>query len=334
MTFMNFFSIHSLVMLILGFAFVQEKSYGEECSPEEMLLETAVQGDQRISLSHAEGSGLGYAIGYTSLGLFLSKSFDNQRFIPFLDLRGHIFNNGKYAGNASLGFRYLNCCLEQIWGINIAYDYLQHLQKYPHRSYHQVGGGLEIIGKMWDFHLNVYGAVGHKKTNIYRFNYGFYEELKRGDLSHLKLGLKAREQLALNGIDTLFGYRFCNMRYTDVRISAGPYFYWGHTEKTTNAFTKKKESSWGGRLVLDIIFMRYISIDADVTYDTIFKWRSQGMVCLNIPFDIFQNWHSPCAPCSLRDRLYDCIERNEIIAVDCLNRYTNDPRVLDPEFQP
>lgn len=334
---MNIFSIRSLLILILGLAFVQERSYGEECFEE--IIDCLDENEfneffgQRISLRHAEGSGLGYAIGYTSLDLFLSKSFDGQSFVPFLDLRGHIFNNGKYAANAALGFRYFNCCLKQIWGINVAYDYLQHLQQYPHRSYHQIGGGLEIIGEMWDFHLNAYVPVGHKKTNIYRFSYGFYEELERGNLSSLNLGLKAAEQLALNGIDMLFGYRFFKICDTDLHISAGPYYYWGRTEKTTNAFTGKNESTFGGRLELDMLCMKYFSIGANVSYDHIFKWRSQGMISVNIPLDIFQNWCSD-APCSLRDRLYDRMERNEIIAIDCLNRLTNDPRVLDPEFQP
>lgn len=333
---MNSVLIRYFLMLILGLPFFQDKSFGEECPTEEIIGCTNEKGylEQYISLRHVEGSGLGYAIGYSSLDLFLSKSLNNRRFVPFLDLRGHIFNNGKYAGNAGLGLRYLNCRLEQIWGVYLGYDYLQHIQRYPHPSYHQVGGGLEIIGKKWDFHLNAYVPVGDKKTNIYRFKYRFYEELKRGDLSHFKLGLKAREQLALNGIDTLLGYRFCNICHTDLHISAGPYYYWGRTAKTTNVFTKKRESSWGGRMVFDIIFSKYISIGADVTYDTIFKWRSQGMICLNIPFSFFRNCRSRCAPRSLKGSLYNHIERNEIIAVDCLNRYSNNPNILDPEYQP
>lgn len=333
---MNLFFMRSLWILILGFTCIRENACGAESFTDEVrcsVNENALH-EQRIDLSHKEGSGLGYSIGYTSLDLFLSKSFQNQKFVPFLDLRGHVFNNGKLAANSAIGFRYFNCCSNQIWGINFTYDYLQHLQHYPNRSYHQVGGGLEFIGKKWDFHLNAYVPVGHKKTNIYRFKYGFYEDLRREDLSHIRLGLKAREQLALNGIDTLAGYRFCNICYTDLHISAGPYYYWGHTEKTKNAFTKKMESSWGGRLVLDVITMKYISIGADVTYDNIFKWRSKGTISLNIPLDVFTNWCCGFTPCSIRDRLYDRIERNEIIAVDSLSRFTNDPRVLDPEFQP
>lgn len=313
------FSIRSFLMLILGLAFLQERVQAEE---------------QKVKLSHIEGSGLGYSIGYSSLALFLSNSFDNQNLTPFLDLRGHVFNNGKFAANAGLGLRYFNCCVEQIWGVNVVYDYLQHLQHYPHRSYHQVGAGIEVIGDRWDFHMNAYVPVGHKKTNIYRFKYGFYEDLQREDLSNLEFGLKATEQLALNGIDALFGYRFCHICNTDLHVSAGPYYYTGRSVKTTNAFTKKRESSLGGRFMFDLIYMKYISIGAEVTYDTIFKWRGQGVVSLNIPFDIFNNWGFECTPNCFRDRLYDYIERNEIIAVDCMHRFENNPLVLDPSFQP
>ena len=317
-------------ILILGIA----SAYGEEgCSDEAIEYANGNElFEQRISLAHAEGSGLGYAIGYSSAKLFLSQSF--QRFTPFVDLRGHLFNNDRYAGNAALGVRYLDSCLGQIWGVNLAYDYLQHLQKYPHRSYHQVGGGIEWAGERWDFHLNAYAPVGRKKTNIYRFHYGFFEALKRGFLSDLKLGLKAREQAALNGIDMLLGYRFCNVWYTDLHISAGPYYYWGRTEKTTNAFAKKERSSWGGRFVLELLFQKYISLTGVTTYDSLFKWRGQGMIALNLPFDFCKGICFECAPSTLRDRLFDSIERNEIIAVDSVTRYTNNPRVLDPEYKP
>lgn len=338
----DLFSIRPLLVMVLGLVLNQDRSYGEEysteCSSEIVsCLEENQIPEQRISLRHTEGSGLGYAIGYTSLDLFLSKSFDNQDFLPFLDLRGHVFNNGRFAGNAGLGLRYLNPCFDQIWGANITYDYLEHLGHNPRRNYHQIGTGIEVIGDRWDVHLNAYMPVGTKKTNIYRFNYGFYEDLRREDLSRFRLGLKAREQVALNGIDALFGYRFCGFCNTDLHIGAGPYVYWGRTEKTTNAFTKKRVSAWGGRLTLDIIFQKYISLAGIVSYDSVFKWRGQGMVALNIPFDIFRCScleYTSCTPCTIRDRLYDNIRRNEIITVDSLTRFTNDPRVLDPEFQP
>lgn len=328
----NSISVRFLWIVIVGLSSVYGGSYAQECPTEDLeCCCTETFPEERISLSHVEGSGLGYSIGYSSLDVFLSHPFNDQKFVPFLDLRGHIFNNGKYAGNAGLGFRYFNECSEQIWGANVVYDYLENSR----RSYHQVGAGFEVIGDRWDIHVNGYVPVGDKKTNIYRFNYAFFEELKREDFSHFDFDLRAREQLALNGVDALFGYRLLNIYCADLHVSAGPYYYWGRSEKTKNAFVSKYESALGGRLSLDILFKKYVSLIGVMTYDSIFKWRGQGMIALNIPFDLFfGNCHSECTPCSLKNRLYDNIQRNEIIAIDSLTRFTNDPRVLDPEFQP
>jgi hypothetical protein len=284
---------------------------------------------EALSLKHTEGTGLGYSIGYSSLNLFLSKTC--EQVTPFIDVRGHVFNNGKPAANAGLGVRYYSSCYKQIWGINVFYDYLRNTR----HVYNQVGAGLEAMGEKWDFRCNAYVPVGSKRKNIYRFRYGFYEALRNEDLSHFDLGLKAREQFALNGLDATFGYRFCTMCSADFRLSGGPYYYWGRTPKTKNAFASKHKESWGGRLSLDMSYKDYICLTGTTTYDSFFKWRGQGIISLNIPFDlIFTCCHPRCVSGTLRDRLFAFVERNEIIPVDCLNRFINDPRVLDPEFKP
>lgn len=325
-----------LCMVSISLCFFCEQAFGEEEEAFEWQIDEIIPEKQtfyeRVSLLHIEGKGLGYSIGYSSLDLFLAKTFCNNTFVPFLDIRGHVFNNGRFAANAGLGLRYFSNCLQQIWGVNAFYDYLENAR----RSYHQVGAGIEILGNKWDFHCNAYVPFGCKKTNIYRFNYGFFEDLKRKNVSSLKFGLKAREQLALNSVDALFGYRFCNIyKNADMHIGAGPYYFWGNSAKTENAFTSKHQSAFGGRGVVDIYFNNYIALSGVVTYDSIFKWCGQGTITLNIPLDaIFRHCQPVCSLCSVKDRLFDSISRNEIIAIDYLSRFTNDPRVLDPEFQP
>src|SRR5690348_10439786 len=58
-----------------------------------------------LGLRHIENKGIGYKTGYTTLEGFLAKDWD--RFVPFIDARGHIFNDGKWAANAGIGFRSL-----------------------------------------------------------------------------------------------------------------------------------------------------------------------------------------------------------------------------------
>lgn len=316
-------------IITFGLSFFCERSFGQEREIYDNIEFTyGNRLPQELTICHREGTGLGYSIGYSSLDLFLSKSFCSQPIVSFLDLRGHVFNNGKMAGNVGLGMRYLNYCTQQILGINVAYDHLQNTR----RSYDQVGAGFEIIGENWDFHLNAYVPIGRKKTNIYRFRYAFYEAFRDDDLSRLKFGLKAREQLALNGFDTLIGYRICNLFCGDLHISGGPFYYWGNTAKTKNAFNSKHRSALGGRVLIDISFKKYLALSTNVSYDSIFKWCGQVAITLNIPFNFNFQHRSGC--CTFRDRVFDRVARNEIIVVDCLNRFSNDPRVLDPEFNP
>lgn len=277
-----------------------------------------------LSLSHTEGKGIGYSTGYSSLNLFLAIPFTNQNLVSFVDVRGHVFNNGMHAANAGLGIRYVSDCCKQIWGLNLFYDYFKNTRQ----SYNQIGFGFEVLAEKWDFALNAYLPVGHTKKNIYRFQYAFYEELRNEEFFDLNFGLKAREQLALNGIDTLFGYHLGQICCVDAHISGGPYYFWGNTKKTKNAFRSKYESALGGRLIADI-YNEWFGLTTTVTYDQIFKWCAQATLTLKIPFDLFR-WPS----CACRTSLYKMVNRNEIIAIDHVTRFTNNPSVLDPEFNP
>ncbi|MES2121269.1 MAG: inverse autotransporter beta domain-containing protein, partial [Chlamydiota bacterium] len=191
---------------------------------------------EHISVSHTEGKGLGYSKGYSSLDLFLSQPFCYKHYVPFLDLRGHIFNDGKYAANAGLGLRWLNRRCSLIWGGNAFYDYLQT----SHFHYNQVSVGLEALGKNWDARLNGYLPVGRKNTNIYRLS---YDNLSPGGFL-----VEAREQLAMKGFDSEVGYDFCKTRFLQVRVGAGPYYYWGSSAATENAFRSTTKHAFGGRL--------------------------------------------------------------------------------------
>ena len=53
----------------------------------------------RISARHIENKGIGYNTGYTTLEAFLAAPTDLWPVMPFVDLRGHIFNDGHWAAN-------------------------------------------------------------------------------------------------------------------------------------------------------------------------------------------------------------------------------------------
>lgn len=299
-----------------------------ECRPESCCAEFQDPPPEMIGASHTEGKGLGYSRGYTSLDLFLSQPLSQKRIVPFLDLRGHMFNDAEYAANAGLGFRWIR--RRYVWGVNIFYDYFET----PRRPYNQVSMGLECLSTTWDVRLNGYLPVGHKETDLYEFSYL--------DISPDGFLLKGTEQFAMKGIDLEVGHHFYNeicqfVRDIDLYAGLGPYFYWGRSTATENAFRPAHKHIYGGRFCLSASYLDYVSIEGIVTYDTRFKWGGQAIVALTLPFD-FTFSSRDCGECKpsycLRELLYQPVRRNEIMVIDRIHRYSKNPNILDPENEP
>src|ERR1700679_3178490 len=53
----------------------------------------------QVTGRHAQGTGIGYSRGYTTLEGFFSPKRCQQAWVPFVDLRGHVFNNSTFAAN-------------------------------------------------------------------------------------------------------------------------------------------------------------------------------------------------------------------------------------------
>lgn len=272
-----------------------------------------------LTLSHTEGKGLGYSEGYSSLDLFLAKPSCFDPMTPFVDLRGHVFNNGKWATNSGVGLRWLTPC-QQIWGINAFYDSFQSDRRY----YHQLGIGGEVLTETWEFHLNGYLPVGRTKTNIYTLSYGSFAD---GFLA------EAKEQFAMDGVDAELGYNFCNIPRINLYAGIGPYFYWGRSEKTENAFRSTRKKVFGGRLHASAEFLNYFILEGVTSYDSRFKWCGQVTLSLRVPFGCPSNFQQSCAPCTLRERLFQPVVRNEMMVIDRITRKSSNPDILDPEFE-
>ena len=59
-----------------------------------------------IYFKHIEGKGYGYKEGYSTVGAFITPYSTFSNLLPFLDLRGHVFNSTwKFAANAGVGFK-------------------------------------------------------------------------------------------------------------------------------------------------------------------------------------------------------------------------------------
>lgn len=257
---------------------------------------------ERISVRHIESKGLGYSQGYSSVDLFLSLPKTYWYLMPFIDARGHIFNNGKLAANGGLGLRSLVDSIQQVFGINVFYDY----RKTQKRHYNQLSGGIEVLGKSWDYRLNVYVPVGHTQTLFYDYFFSF----NPADNSFV---LTAKREFAMKGADAEVGYHLPKMKGIELYSAFGPYYY--------SSFGSVGQHTTGGRVRFMGTFFTYLTLEAIVSYDHQFKWIGQGALELNFPFggrkSVKKSQASTCSDAlTLQNRMVQKVQHNEIIVVD------------------
>ncbi len=216
--------------------------------------------ESRIEIRHREAGGVGYNTGYTSLDYFLMTE-SSVEFL--LDLRGHVFNNGKGAGNAGFGFRCPIKDEKYLVGANAFYDIRQSNGLLAN----QVGAGFEWLGKYVDFRTNGYLPVGKKKD---------LETKEFETFSGTSVLIKRKLKAALPCIDAEVGTPLPKPFY----FAVGGYYLFKQSESSLavgNAFGVK------ARAEVDI--GRYVSLGFAITYDHIFKTRPQGYISINIPFE-------------------------------------------------
>ncbi len=250
----------------------------------------------RASVRYTTPKGIGYKQGYTTLEGFLAPStFGNGAFLPFLDLRGHVFDSGQLAANAGVGLRYL---AKRIWGGNLYYDY----RNTAHQHYNQVSIGLESLGRVWDFRINGYLPVGLKQSPLFHSRFAKFQ-------GHNIL-IRSTYDFAMKGANAEVGAHLDHFRKAPLYFAAGPYY-----------LTGKGKTTWGGsfRVAVDL-FNHYVRLEANTAYDHFFKWTGQGQVSINIPFgkkrEVKRRGAQSCAQATtLSWRAMQPVERNEIIPV-------------------
>ncbi len=210
----------------------------------------------RVTIRHIEANGIGYNQGYTTLEGFFSPIYPwgkGEDWVPFVDLRGHVFNNGRLAANAGLGLRYIS---NYVYGINAYYDYRDTYRQH----YNQVAAGLEALGEIWDFRINGYLPVGRKNSRFYH----------------------TQKEASLKGANAEVGYHIDHFKDIPFYFAGGPYYLHG-----------KGKTAWGGQLRARIDFFDYLTLEGNVSYDHLFHWVGQGQASVNIPFGSRRNVCSP-----------------------------------------
>lgn len=249
----------------------------------------------RATLRYTTPKGIGYKTGYTTLeGFFAPQAYLKEAWVPFLDIRGHVFDNGRLSANAGLGLRYL--AKSRVWGINGYYDY----RNTSHQHYNQVAAGLESLGRIWDFRINGYLPVGRKQSGFSSSKFSAFKG------HHLLL--RRTRHFSMKGANAEAGFHADHFKNAPLYFAAGPYY-----------LTGVGKTAWGGELRARVDLLHdYLRIEANTSYDHFFKWIGQAQVSVNIPFGgkkkVIKNAESSCArTMTLHRRALQPVDRHEII---------------------
>ena len=214
-----------------------------------------------VDVRHTESKGVGYNNGYTTLEGF--GIYDhNPYFMPFLDLRGHVFNNGQLAGNVGLGERTVIPSINHIFGLYLYYDVRQEDHGL---TVNQLSPGIEMLGKRMEYRINAYFPVGNDESHAYRHRFDKFD----GN----RIILKNRKKFAMTGADAEVGAHITQSTRHDFYFGIGPYY-----------FTADPNNAWGGKTRLYWRYKDYVSLEASYSYDHIFKNVVQGTVAFSYPF--------------------------------------------------
>ncbi|MBS0627554.1 MAG: hypothetical protein JSS09_05015 [Verrucomicrobia bacterium] len=263
----------------------------------------------QVTLKHIEGKGIGYNEGYSTLeGFFAPTNHFTGDFVPFIDARMHIFNNGLPAATGGLGIRYLS---KRALGLNAYYDF----RKTHHRHYNQISVGFESLGKIWDFRINGYLPIFGKISSPFDIKFGHFKDHS--------LILSEKKEFALKSIQAEVATHAIKIRHSPAYLAAGPYY-----------LTGPKGAAWGGRARLAFDFFSYFTAEGSASYDSMFQGIIQGQISLNIPLG--PSKQSFCK--EERTKLnfaHQRVDRNEIIPVEkkrfnavAINPATQDPYVF------
>lgn len=255
------FLLGSVVLSSLG---AQERNCMQEldpCTPP--LPEEACSSQIRsnvLDIRHIEGDGIGYKEGYSTAELFLSRMVEDH--LIYLDGRGHIQNNGKWAANGGLGYRFRHDRSLRVYGVNAFFDH----RKLNHIDFQQLGFGLETLGKYVNLRANGYIPFGKTKktTNVY-FDRFFQNHLL----------LKTDYKQAMWGIDGEIESEYFSYKDMDVGLAIGAYYFEGMASG---------KSAVGGKARATVKFYDSFYVKAHTSYDTLFDFNIQGEVGLSLSF--------------------------------------------------
>jgi len=256
----------------------------------------------RATIRHIERGGIGYEDGYTTFEVFLASDPSQWKVTPFLDARGHVFDNGKWAVNAGVGLRAL--WGNRAYGINTYYDYRNAGRFHSN----QVGAGLETLGELFDFRINGYLPISAKTSSPYDTAFETF--------SGNYVLVSQKVQSAMKGADAEFGFHFGKSEFFDFYAATGPYYFIGEAAPAT----------WGGKARISGIFKDILALEISDSYDRTFHNQFQGQISLSFSFGpksrVKEQGRTCKAANTLNNRMLQPVDRQEIIVIDNARKNT------------
>lgn len=253
---------------------------------------------KRMYLSHVEGvgeqSGISYGSDYSTLQLLLAPDFQMGQFMYMIDLRGHRFDNNTFSTNVGLGGRFIpkeNSYCELI-GLNTYYDWRQGFIG----DYHQMGIGMEVLSRRWDFRANVYvplGAAKNLTTCNYQYDGGY--EMNYSDC-----------EFATYGFNAEVGWLAVKQKGFLLYMATGPYYL----SRSTCCFDPMR----GAEFRIRPQFKDYFAIEGKVSWDSVYSWVYQTQFILSLPLYAVNRDQKAKTPCRISERqIYQPVERFEVM---------------------
>ena len=296
--------------------------------PAPEICEPDVHSDM-VYFKHIEGKGYGYNEGYSTFGAFITPYSNFSNILPFLDLRGHVFNRRwKFAANAGVGFKWLTDS-PFVFGAAGYYDYRQ--TKRGH--YNQVGLSLEFLMKRWEFRANGYLPVGEKtlvrkKSEVASYN---FEKFSGYSMYYsTTYDIHRNIEYAMKGVDGEVGFHLMKPHeFYTVYLGLGPYYFHSPHHIRKHAI--------GGMARIQARITPYLTLQVSNSWDTLFHNNCQGEIAVNIPFGgriLKKNAEFDASCCdilSMEARMVQPMHRNEIIVADKKNEHYY--KTVDPIAQ-
>jgi hypothetical protein len=257
---------------------------------------------KRVELRHVQGTGggIGYGTNYSTAALLFASQYQPGYIMLMVDARVHRFDNNTYAGNLGVAGRYVphsnSFC--RILGFNLFYDFRQGLNK--NHFYNQIGAGIEVLGRKWDFRANCYYPVGRTRFRtkcVFEFDGGFRAENRKCE--GVSYGYNAEFGYYLSGIKPTSGEN-AFLLY----LATGPYYL----------ARRCHDHTVGGKVRLRPQYRDYLALDLSYSYDTVFRSVFQAEIIVTIPLYQMFSKKKRAPHCNLSDRqIYQPIERFEVM---------------------